>query len=132
MRRTPAALAATAVRAWQAVLPSSAGTATAPRLVDAEAEHLGHVELDRLFRYLGAFLLVGLCLMTSTWSRIDMRRTAVDLHIAAAAHESAIAEQARLELELATLIDPLHLSQASLAIGLVPAATITDVPSLDR
>lgn len=132
MRQTPAALAATAVRAWQAVLPSSAGTTTAPRLVDAEAEHLGHVELDRLFRYLGAFLLVGLCLMTSAWSRIDMRRTAVDLHIAGASHESAYAEQARLELELATLIDPLHLGQASQAIGLVPAQTVTDIDPLRR
>lgn len=129
MSRTPATLATTVARAWQAVLPPSPATTTAPRLVDADAQHLGHVELDRLVRYLAAFMLVLACLMISAWSRIDMRRTSVDLHTAAAAHASATAEKARLELELSTLVDPLHLSVASQSLGLVPATTFTDVPA---
>lgn len=131
MRRTSLAVASTAlassaVRAWQAVAPTVARPAPT-RMAGLEAGHHGHVEIDRLGRYIAVFALIGACLLISVWSRIDLRRTSVDLHRAAAAYDTARAENARLQLELATLRDPTRLHQASTTLGLVGTVPVVDL-----
>lgn len=128
MSKPTLAITASAARVWQAV---GAGRLSrpVPRLLDTEAAHLGHVELTRLLRYVGVLLVVGLCLLVNAWTRIDMRQTSVELHRAAQALESARAERARLELELATLVDPLRLDLAAQTQGLVPVTTTILVPA---
>lgn len=131
MRRTSLAHASTAItstalRAWQAVSPSIPRPAPA-RLAGLDASHKGHVEIDRLGRYLAVFALVGACLLISAWSRIDLRRTSVELHHAAGAYERAQAENARLQLELATLRDPTRLQQAAVPLGLVSTVPVVDL-----
>ncbi|MCK6503316.1 cell division protein FtsL [Myxococcota bacterium] len=131
MRRTSLAhasnaIASTAQRAWQAVTPALPRPVPA-RLAGLDASHQGHVEIDRLGSYLAIFALVGACLLISAWSRIDLRRTSVELHRAAAAYESAQAENARLQLELATMRDPSRLQQAALPLGLVPNVPVVDL-----
>ncbi len=97
------------------------------RLAGLDALHVGHVELDRLGRYLVVAAFVGACLLVSAWSRIDLRRTSMQLHRTEAAFASARSEHARLRLELATLQDPSHLQQAATQLELQPAAHIVDL-----
>ena len=85
---------------------------------DAQAKQLGprplestDVELSSLGGYA---LLIGLmagCMLLSTWSRIDLRETAVALYRSERAYTAALAETSRLELELSTLEDPAWLAE---------------------
>lgn len=117
-------------RAWNVLAERVVQSPSQPRrLAGLEALHVGHVELDRLGRYLAVTALVGACLLTSAWSRIDLRRTSMQLDRADAAFESARAEHARLRLELATLQDPSNLHHAAAELALQPTTAIVDVPA---
>ena len=128
MRRTSTAFATSAIRAWQAVAPA-ASRAFPTRLAGIDASHAGHVELDRLGRYLAVFALGGACLLINVWSRIDLRQTSVELHRAAASFELARAENARLQLELATLRDPTRLHHAATTLGLDRTVPVVQIPA---
>ena len=98
------------------------------RLAGLEALHVGHVEVDRLGRYLAVAALVAACLLVNAWSRSDLRRTSMDLDLAAARFENARAEQARLRLQLATLRDPARLDLAADQLLLTAPAAVVDLP----
>ncbi|MEL6348796.1 MAG: hypothetical protein AAFV53_37175 [Myxococcota bacterium] len=87
---------------------------------------LAGIELNQLSRYVFVAMLVGLCAMLSAWSRIDLRETAYALDHAQTAHAEALAERARLELELASLVDPHWLSGAAGTLSL-ESVEIVDV-----
>jgi hypothetical protein len=88
----------------------------------------GGLEISHLWRYLAVALLVALCALISAWSRIDLVETSVALDAAENRLSSAQAERARLELELATLSDPAHLSDTARALQLTSAVPVVDVP----
>lgn len=126
--RAVQATASTATRAWQEVTTRVVTPRVAPRrLAGLEAMHVGHIEIDRLGRYIVVIGLVAACLMVGAWLRIDLRRTSMQLDRADAAFEAARAEHARLRLELATLQDPSHLHRVAAQLALQPGATIVDV-----
>ncbi len=84
------------------------------------------IELTQLSRYAFIAALFAVCAMLSTWSRIDLRETAVALDIVQSQHTRALSERARLELELASLSDPLWLQDAASSLSLQ-----SDVPVID-
>ena len=61
------------------------------------------VELSSLGGYALLIAIMAGSMLLSTWSRIDLRETAVSLHRSERAYAAAVAETSRLELELATL-----------------------------
>jgi hypothetical protein len=85
------------------------------------------VELSSLGGYA---LLIGLmagCMLLSTWSRIDLRETAVSLGRAERAYATAQAETSRLELEFSTLEDPTWLTQTAASLNLNTAVPVVDL-----
>ncbi|NOY26368.1 MAG: hypothetical protein GXP62_10895 [Oligoflexia bacterium] len=126
MHRASTLIATSFVRAWGAVTPNSADSAAA-HLAGLDARHIGHVELQHLGRYLRVIVLLGVCLLVSAWSRVDVRQTSVLLDKATAAYDVASAEHVRLQVELAMLRDPANLVGAAGApalSGTVPVITI--------
>ena len=121
-------LAATASRAWDAVT-TTAPRAAPTRLAGLDARHVGHIEVDRLGRYLAVAALVCASLLINAWSRIDLRQTSVDLATANRSFKTARAENARLRLELATLRDPARLQEVATTLDLDATAVVVDVPS---
>lgn len=85
------------------------------------------LELSHLGRYVLIGAVIAGCLMVSAWSRIDLRGTAVALDEVERAHASAEAEQARLQLELATLREPARLRSQASALGLSNEVTVVDL-----
>ena len=87
------------------------------------------VELNRLSRYGLLIGLMALCALLSTWSRIDFRETAVALDDAQRRYAEAMADRERLELEMASLTDPVWLSKAAANLSLEQAPEIIEIPA---
>ena len=106
---------------------------------DPNARRLGprpmesnEVELSSLGGYA---LLIGLmagCMLLSTWSRIDLRETAVALDRSERAYTTALAETSRLELELSTLEDPAWLTQTAADLSLSTAVPVVNLTHTQR
>jgi len=120
-------LAATAWRAWNAVATTTAPRTAPARLAGLDALHAGHIEVDRLGRYLAVAALVCASLMIYAWSRIDLRQTSVDQADTNRAFESARDENARLRLELATLRDPARLQLVAADMQLDNSVRLVDL-----
>jgi hypothetical protein len=86
------------------------------------------MELNHLWRYALGAVVVACCALFSAWSRIDLVEISVALDQSQADLKRAEADRARLELELATLQNPTHLSAASDELGLLPTVEIVPVP----
>lgn len=76
------------------------------------------LELSQLWRYIVVALVVVGCGMLHTWTKIERVGTAVALDQAERMHRAAVADQARLELELASLMDPHRLDNAAAKLEL--------------
>ena len=104
-----------------------------PKFAPKEIEDSG-VELTRIASYVMVIALLACCMLLSTWSRIDLRETAVALDRSERRYAAAQAEGTRLRLELATLEDPAWLSQAVDSLQLdrtVPVIDVSPTPSSD-
>ncbi len=98
-----------------------------PRYAPKELEHTG-LELTRIASYVMVIALMACCMLLSTWSRIDLRETAVALDRSERAYVAAQAEGTRLSLELATLEDPAWLSRAADTLSLDKTVVVIDIP----
>jgi hypothetical protein len=98
-----------------------------PKFAPKELEDSG-IELTRIASYVMVIALLACCMLLSTWSRIDLRETAVALDRSEQAHATAQAEGTRLRLELATLEDPAWLSRAVSSLKLDRTVLVIDVP----
>ncbi|MEC7949012.1 MAG: hypothetical protein VX265_15695 [Myxococcota bacterium] len=87
------------------------------------------LELSHLGRYLVMAVLVTVCALLFAWSRIEMVEISSALGSARTQLSVADAEGARLDLELATLSDPSHLSRAAAELSLTTAVPVIDVPA---
>jgi hypothetical protein len=76
-----------------------------------------------------AAVLWTVCGLLFAWSRIEMVEISLDLGSARTQLSIAEAESARLELELAALSDPAHLSRAATDLALTSDVPVIDVPS---
>jgi hypothetical protein len=86
------------------------------------------LELSHLGRYLVVAVLVTVCALLFAWSRIEMVEISTDLGAARNQLTIAQAEAARLDLELAALSDPAHLSRAATELALTTDVPVVDVP----
>lgn len=86
------------------------------------------LELSHLGRYLVVATLVTVCGLLFAWSRIEMVEISSDLGGARTQLSIAQAESARLDLELAALTDPAHLSRAAADLALTSDVPVVDVP----
>jgi len=98
-----------------------------PGLAPKELESSG-IEITRIASYVMVIALLACCMLLSTWSRIDLRETAVALDRSERAYATAEAKGTRLRLELATLEDPAWLSQAVNDLKLDRTVPVVDVP----
>jgi hypothetical protein len=101
---------------------------------DPNAKQLGprplqssDVELSSLGGYALLIAIMAGSMLLSTWSRIDLRETAVSLHRSERAYAAAVAETSRLELELATLEDPAWLAQTAENLSLSTAVPVVNL-----
>ena len=85
------------------------------------------VELSSLGGYALLIAIMAGSMLLSTWSRIDLRETAVSLHRSERAYAAAVAETSRLELELATLEDPAWLTQTAEKLSLSTAIPVVEL-----
>jgi len=85
------------------------------------------VELSSLGGYALLIAIMAGSMLLSTWSRIDLRETAVSLHRSERAYAAAVAETSRLELELATLEDPAWLTQTAKNLSLSTAIPVVEL-----
>ncbi len=108
---------------------TATGRRAPARLAGLDAHHSGHVEVNRLGRFLAALAFVAACLLVSTWSRIDLRRTSLQLHQAEEAFDASRAEHARLRMELASLQAPAQLDAVATDLTLEPATSVVKVPA---
>lgn len=92
-----------------------------------QAVEAGGIELSNLWRYLAVAMLIAACALLSAWSRVDLVETSYALDMANAHLANAHADQARLELELATLRDPTWLSRAAGELALSNSVPVVDV-----
>jgi hypothetical protein len=97
-----------------------------PKYAPKEIQNSG-VELTHIASYVMVIALMACCMLLSTWSRIDLRETAVALDRSERAYATAQAEATRLRLELATLEDPAWLSQAVDTLSLDQTVPVVDV-----
>ena len=88
---------------------------------------LAGLEVNQLSRYVLLVPIFALCTLISTWTRIDYRETAVALDRAQSQHTAALTENARLELELATLSDPMWVHAAATALAFDDTVTIVNI-----
>ena len=88
------------------------------------------LELNHLWRYALVAIVAACCALFSAWSRIDLVEISVALDQSQADLKRAEADRARLELELATLKDPTHLSTASDELQLSDSVEVVPVPPL--
>ena len=98
-----------------------------PKFAPKEIENSG-IELSRIASYVMVIALLACCMLLSTWSRIDLRETAVALDRSEQAYAAAQAEGTRLRLELATLEDPAWLSKAVDSLELDRTVPVVDIP----
>lgn len=87
------------------------------------------LELSNLGRYLVVAVLVTVCGLLFAWSRIEMVEISSDLGGARTKLAIAEADGARLDLELAALTDPTHLSRAASDLALTGDVPVIDLPS---
>lgn len=87
------------------------------------------LELSHLGRYLVVAVLITVCGLLFAWSRIEMVEISTDLGAARTQLSIAQAESARLDLELAALSDPAHLSRAATDLALTSDVPVVDVPT---
>jgi hypothetical protein len=108
-----------------------AAVEAAPSLPTSTQEALGRggLELSQLGRYGVLAVMLTVCGLLFAWSRIEMVEISTDLGRARAALDGAEAESARLDLELAALTDPTHLSRAAEVNELVSTVPVVDVPA---
>lgn len=86
------------------------------------------LQLSHLGRYLVMAVLLTVCGLLFAWSRIEMVEISSDLGSARTQLTVAQTEAARLDLELATLSDPAHLSRAATHLALTTDVAVVDVP----
>jgi hypothetical protein len=86
------------------------------------------MELSHLGRYLVVATLVTACCLLFAWSRIEMVEISSALGSARTQLDVAKAESERLNLELAALTDPVHLSRAAQDLELTADVAVIDVP----
>ena len=89
------------------------------------------LELTQLGRYGMVAVLVTVCGLLFAWSRIEMVEISSDLGHSRGQLVSAEADRARLDLELAALTSPSHLSRAAFDLGLASDVTMVLVPAED-
>jgi len=107
-------------------LPTTSASETSlPSLSDLTPEGL---QLSNLGQYLVVALLLTVCGLLFAWSRIEMVEISSDLGSARTQLSIARTEGARLDLELATLSDPSHLSRAATDLALTSDVPVVDVP----
>ena len=92
-----------------------------------ERPDLGGVELSYLGRYLLIALVIAGTMMVGAWSRIDLRGTAVALGETNRRLSTAEANEARLQLELATLRAPARLHGQQESLGLTQDVAVIDL-----
>jgi len=122
-------------RPWTSAEPDEpTHTNTWSGRTDPQAKRLGprpmqttDVELSSLGGYALLIGLMASCMLLSTWSRIDLRETAVALDRSERAYTAALAETSRLELELSTLEDPAWLSQTAADLSLSSAVPVVNL-----
>ena len=127
-------------RPWTSAEPDdSERTTTWSGRTDPRATKLGPRPLetpDAELSSLGGYaLLIGImaaCMLLSTWSRIDLRETAVALDRSERAYTAALAETSRLELELSTLEDPAWLTQTAADLSLSAAVPVVNLAQASR
>ena len=85
------------------------------------------LELSHLGRYLVVAVLVTTCGLLFAWSRIEMVEISSELGVARTQLATAEAEQARIDLELAALKDPAHLSRAAANLALTSDVEVVNV-----
>lgn len=73
-------------------------------------------------------LLLGAALSTYLWSRAAVRETAVELDRVRSDVARATAHVERLEVERATLRQPIKLGERAAALGLVPPRAMVELP----
>jgi len=88
---------------------------------------LGGVELSHLGRYLLIALVIAGTMIVGAWSRVDLRGTAVALGETERRLATAEANEARLQLELATLRAPARLRGQQESLGLTENVTVIDL-----
>jgi len=88
---------------------------------------IGGLEVNQLSRYALVVMVITVCTLMSTWTRIDYRETAVALDRTQSQYMTALTQQARLELELATLSDPTWVQSAASNLSFNHPVTIVDI-----
>jgi len=127
-------------RPWTSAEPDdSERTTTWSGRTDPRAKKLGprplettDVELSSLGGYALLIGIMAACMLLSTWSRIDLRETAVALDRSERAYTAALAETSRLELELSTLEDPAWLTQTAADLSLSAAVPVVNLAQASR
>ena len=127
-------------RPWTSAEPDeSSRTTTWSGRTDPNAKTLGprplestDVELSSLGGYALLIGIMAACMLLSTWSRIDLRETAVALDRSERAYTAALAETSRLELELSTLEDPAWLTQTAADLSLSAAVPVVNLAQASR
>ena len=127
-------------RPWTSAEPDDSNRApTWSGRADPHAKQLGprplestDVELSSLGGYALLIGIMAACMLLSTWSRIDLRETAVALDRSERAYTTAMAETSRLELELSTLEDPAWLTQTAAELSLSAAVPVVNLAQVSR
>ena len=88
---------------------------------------VGGLEVNQLSRYALVVMVITVCTLMSTWTRIDYRETAVALDRTQSQYMTALTQQARLELELATLSDPTWVQSAASNLSFNHPVAIVDI-----
>ena len=105
---------------WQ---PESASSQAPP----IEPTQLAGLELHQLWRFIPVVAILGLSLLLSAWSRIELRELAVLLDQARKQHNVQLTEHIRLSLEMASLSDPIRLAGVSETLQLTNDVTVIDI-----
>ncbi|MFT5682921.1 MAG: hypothetical protein ACI8RZ_003845, partial [Myxococcota bacterium] len=111
-------------RTWTQDWENEDGSPVEPSQAPLHAMSRSGMELNRLNGYGFMLALCALCALLSTWSRLDLRTTSLELDEARSAYSAAESEQARLRLELASLSDPDWLAGAAALLSLESGAEV--------
>jgi hypothetical protein len=112
----------------QAGAPKSDGAGGAAAINTAPT---GGLELTQLGRYGMVAVLVTICGLLFAWSRIEIVEISSHLGQTRGQLATAEADRARLDLELAAITDPAHLSRAATDLGLASTVPLVLVPAQD-